>query len=316
MNDSFLNIENNSYIKIDKDIKNAIINNRPIVALESTLISHGFPYPTNLEIAKSSIEAVKKTGSVPATIGIVNGKIKIGLNDSDIQILAKSKNILKVSKHNLAIAINKKINAATTVATTIYIASKIGIKFFATGGIGGVHLESEKTFDISADLTELTKTRMNVICSGAKAILDINKTYEKLETSGIPRIGYKSEKMPGFWYHQTNRKLDYNFNNLKELVEYLKDIEKISESWGDVGSVLIFNPIPKNKSLKKELVDKWIKDSLKKSKENSIEGKDLTPYLIKEVNLLSNNKTLKANMELIVNNALLAGKLANKFYSN
>ena len=302
-----------SFIKISKDIKNAIKNNSPIVALESTLISHGIPYPENIKVAKSSIEAVKKTGSLPATIGVINGKIKVGLNNNDIQILAKSKNVLKVSKHNLAIAINKKINAATTVASTIYIASKIGIKFFSTGGIGGVHLDSEKTFDISADLTELSKTRMNVICSGVKSILDINKTYEKLETSGLPRVGYKSEKMPGFWYHQTNRQLDYNFKNLNDLVKYLKDFEKIADSFGGTESVLIFNPLPKNKSLKKELVDKWIKNSIKKAKENSIEGRDLTPYLIKEVNLLSKNKTLKANIELIVNNALLAGKLAKNF---
>ena len=304
-----------SYFKISKDIKNAIIDNKPIVALESSLISHGIPYPENIHVAKSSIEAVKNTGSLPATIGIINGKIKVGLNNNDIQILAKSKNVLKVSKHNLAIAINKKINAATTVASTIYIASKIGIKFFSTGGIGGVHLDSEKTFDISADLTELSKTRMNVICSGVKSILDINKTYEKLETSGLPRVGYKSEKMPGFWYHQTNRQLDYNFKNLNDLVQYLKDFEKIADSFGGTESVLIFNPLPKNKSLKKELVDKWIKNSIKKAKENSIEGRDLTPYLIKEVNLLSKNKTLKANIELIVNNAMLAGKLAKNYTS-
>mgnify|MGYP001377942461 CR=1 FL=1 len=302
-----------SFITISKDIKNAIKNNSPIVALESTLISHGIPYPENIIVAESSIEAVKKTGSLPATIGIINGKIKVGLNNNDIQILAKSKNVLKVSKHNLAIAINKKINAATTVASTIYIASKIGIKFFSTGGIGGVHMGSEKTFDISADLTELSKTRMNVICSGVKSILDINKTYEKLETLGLPRVGYKSEKMPGFWYHQTNRQLDYNFKNLNDLVKYLKDFEKIADSFGGTESVLIFNPLAKNKSLKKELVDKWIKNSIKKAKENSIEGRDLTPYLIKEVNLLSKNKTLKANIELIVNNALLAGKLAKNF---
>ena len=305
-----------SYIKIHKDIRNAIINNKPIVALESTLISHGIPYPENINVAKSSIEAVKKTGSIPATIGIINGKIKVGLDDNDIQILAKNHKVLKVSKHNLAIAINGKFNAATTVASTIHIASKIGIKFFATGGIGGVHLESEKTFDISADLNELEKSRMYVICSGAKSILDLNKTYESLETLGIPRIGYKSEKMPGFWYHQTNKKLDWNFNNLTDLLEYLKTYEKISNNFGLGGSsVLIFNPIPKDKSLKKKQIDHWIKDSIKKAKANSIEGKDLTPFLIKEVNLLSKNKTLKANIELIVNNALLAGKLAKKYTS-
>ena len=233
--------------------------------LESTLISHGIPYPKNIDVARSSIEAVKKTGSLPATIGIINGKIKVGLNDSDIQVLAKNKNVLKVSKHNLALAINEKINAATTVASTIYIASKVGIKFFATGGIGGVHLESEKTFDISADLNELAKSNIYVICSGAKSILDLNKTYEKLETLGIPRIGYKSENMPGFWYHQTNNKLDWNFINLNDLLKYLKTYENIHDSFDTKGSsVLIFNPIPKNKSLEKKQIDQWIKESTKK----------------------------------------------------
>ena len=157
---------------------------------------------------------------------------------------------------------------------------------------------------------------MNVICSGAKSILDLNKTYESLETLGIPRIGYKSENMPGFWYHQTNKKLDYNFKKLIDLIKYLKTYERINDSFGVKGSVLIFNPIPKNKSLKKKQIDQWIKDSIKKAKVNSIEGKDLTPFLIKEVNLLSKKKTLNANIELIVNNAFLAGKLAKKFYSN
>ena len=304
-----------SYIEISKDIKNAILKNKPIVALESTLISHGIPYPANIHVAKSSIEAVKKTGSIPATIGIINGKIKVGLNNNEIKILAKNNNVLKVSKHNLSIAVHNKINAATTVASTIYIASKIGIKFFATGGIGGVHLESEKTLDVSADLNELSKTYMNVICSGAKSILDLNKTYERLETLGIPRIGYKSENMPGFWYHQTNKKLDCNFKNLIDLVKYLKTFEKINDYFGVRGSVLIFNPIPKNQSLEKRLIDQWIAKSIKKAKINSIEGKDLTPFLIKEVNLLSKNKTLKANISLIVNNALLGGKLAKKYTS-
>ena len=301
-----------SYINISKDIKNAIINNKPIVALESSLISHGIPYPENIHVAKSSIEAVKKTGSLPATIGIIRGKIKVGLDDNDIQILAKNKNVLKVSKHNLSIAINRKIIAATTVASTIYIASKIGIKFFATGGIGGVHLESEKTFDISADLNELAKSKLYVICSGAKSILDLNKTYERLETLGIPRIGYKSENMPGFWYHQTSNKLDWNFTNFSDLLKYLKTYENIHDCFNTKGSsVLIFNPIPKNKSLEKKQIDQWIK----KSKENSIKGKDLTPYLIKEINILSKNKTLKANIELIINNALLAGKIAKNYTS-
>jgi len=162
---------------ISNKVRKALKNSKPIVALESTLISHGLPYPKNLEVAKSSVNAVELSGSVAANIAIIKGKIKIGLNDDDMQILATSRNVDKVSRHNLAIAISNKNNAATTVASTIYLASLIGIKFFATGGIGGVHLNGEKTFDVSSDLNELSKTNMNVVCSGAKSILDLDNTY-------------------------------------------------------------------------------------------------------------------------------------------
>jgi len=302
----------NSYLEINKEIKNGLIKNKPIVALESTLISHGLPYPENINVAQLSIEAVRKNGSIPATIAIINGKIKIGLNDKDIKILGKSKNVHKVSRHNLSIAINNKDNAATTVASTIYIASQLGIKFFATGGIGGVHLGSEKTFDISADLNQLEKTSMFIVCSGVKSILDLSKTYEKLETLGIPRIGYKTEYMPGFWYYQTNKKVDYNFKKVNNLISYLKTHESLNRT----GSVLLFNPIPKNKAMGKKQINKWIKYSITKAKNQSIEGKELTPFLIKEINSLSKNKSLKANKELIISNALLAGKLANLYKSN
>ncbi len=307
---------NNLYITISNEIKDAIKKSKPIVALESTLISHGIPYPENINVAKLSIDAVKKSGSIPATIGIIKGKIKVGLNESDIKILAKNKNVLKVSKHNLAIAINNKINASTTVASTIYIASKIGIKFFATGGIGGVHLNSEKTLDISADLNQLSKNRIFIICSGAKSILDVSKTYEKLETLGIPRIGYKSDYMPGFWYYQTNKKLDYNFTKISDLIKYLKIFEQINYKFDDTGScVLIFNPLTKEKCLEKKDVEKWIIKSIQKAKNKSIEGKELTPFLIKEINFLSKNKTLNANIDLIIKNSFLAGKIAKKFAS-
>ena len=160
-----------SYIKINKEIKDGLFNNKPIVALESSLISHGLPYPENIKVAKKSIEAVRKNGSIPATIAIINGKIKVGLNNSEIMILGKNKNVQKISRNNLSISLSNNCNGTTTVASSIYIASKLGIKFFATGGIGGVHLGSEKTFDISGDLTELSKTKMFVVCSGAKSIL-------------------------------------------------------------------------------------------------------------------------------------------------
>ena len=299
-----------SYFSISKEVEQALANNQPVVALESTLISHGLPYPKNLDVAKSSLEAVRTSGSVPATIAVINGRVKVGLNDDDMDILATNRHVEKVSMHNLAIAISNKNHAATTVASTIYLASQIGIKFFATGGIGGAHLNSEKTFDISADLNQLSRTSMFIICSGAKSILDLDKTYEILETLGIARIGFKSDFMPGFWYHQTNKKVDYNFNKIEELSNYLKVRDEVNQK----GSILIFNPVPQDKAIKKELIERWIGISIEKSQNDLISGKELTPYLIKEINSLSKNKTLEANMALIVNNALLAGQVAAKYF--
>jgi pseudouridine-5'-phosphate glycosidase len=300
-----------SYFEISEEIQIALKDRKPVVALESTLISHGLPYPINLDVAKSSMNAVRSSGSIPATIAIINGKIKVGLNNDDINILSQNNNIEKVSSHNFAISISNKNHAATTVASTIYLASKIGIKFFATGGIGGVHLDFENNFDISADLIELSKTKMNVICSGAKSILDLDKTFEILETLRIPRLGFKTNYMPGFWFYNTDKKVDHNFNDINELINYLKIRDHIDQT----GSVLIFNPVPKNKSIDEKLIQKWIKLSIDKAKINSIKGKELTPFLIKEINKMSENKTLEANIELIINNAALAGKLAKKYYS-
>jgi len=295
---------------INNEIQGALKNQKPVVALESTLISHGLPYPKNLEVAKASIDAVRSSGSVPATIAIIKGEVKIGLDEEDMNILAKNKNIEKVSRHNLAISLNNRNHAARTVASTIYLASLIGIKFFATGGIGGVHLEAENTFDISSDLNELSKTTMYIICSGAKSILDLDKTFEKLETLGIPRIGLNSNYMPGFWYYQTDKKVDYNYETIDELISYLYTREKIKQN----GSILIFNPVPKNKAIDKNLINSWIKSSIKKANEKLINGKELTPFLINEINKLSKNKTLEANTDLIINNALIAGKIAAKYF--
>ena len=300
-----------SYFEISEEIRIALKYKKPVVALESTLISHGLPYPINLDVAKSSMNAVRTSGSIPATIAIINGKIKVGLNNDDLNILSQNNNIEKVSSHNFAISIYNKNHAATTVASTIYLASKIGIKFFSTGGIGGVHLDFENTFDISADLIELSKTKMNVICSGAKSILDLDKTFEILETLRISRLGFKTNYMPGFWYYNTDKKVDHNFSNINELIDYLKIRDHIDQT----GSILIFNPVPKNKSIDEKLIQKWIKLSIDKAKINSIKGKELTPFLIKEINKMSENKTLEANIELIINNAALAGKLAKKYYS-
>ena len=298
-------------IKVNPKVREALENNKSIVALESTLISHGLPYPENINVAKESIKAVEDSGSVAATIGIINGDIIIGLNDNEIELLATSKNVEKVSLHNIALSLFHNHNAATTVATTINIASKVGIKIFATGGIGGVHLGSENNSDISADLTELSRNRMFVISSGAKSILDLEKTFETLETYGIPRISYQSDFMPGFWYDETMYAVDQNFENVDEIANYLKLIEETNHN----SSVLIFNKVPKKYSIEKNLIENWINKSIEKAKLNQIRGKDLTPFLISEINALSKNKTLEANTALIINNALLAGKISNKFNS-
>ena len=299
----------NNQIKIHTKIKEALEKNKPVVALESTLISHGLPYPENIRVANESIKAVEDSGSTAATVGIIKGEIKIGLDNDDIEILANSNDVEKVSLHNIALSLFNKKNAATTVATTINIASKIGIKFFATGGIGGVHLNSEKNNDISTDLTELSRNIMFVISSGAKSILDLEKTYEQLETYGIPRISYNSDYMPGFWYEETNYPVDQNFNNIDDIVNYLKLVDDLKHK----SSVLIFNKVPKKMSIEKNLIENWINLSTEKANLNRIRGKDLTPFLISEINKLSNNKTLETNTALIINNALLASKIAKKF---
>jgi pseudouridylate synthase len=298
-------------IKVNPKVQEALGNNKSIVALESTLISHGLPYPENINVAKESIKAVEDSGSVAATIGIINGDIVIGLDDNEIELLATSKNVEKVSLHNIALSLFHKHNAATTVATTLNIASKVGIKFFATGGIGGVHLGAENNSDISADLTELSRNRMFVISSGAKSILDLEKTFETLETYGIPRISYKSGYMPGFWYDETIYAVDQNFTNVDDIANYLRLIEETNHN----SSVLIFNKVPKKYSIEKNLIKNWINKSIEKANLNHIRGKDLTPFLITEINALSKNKTLEANIALIINNALLAGKISKKFNS-
>ena len=295
--------------KINPKISKAINEGNSVVALESTLISHGLPYPENIKVANESIKAVEESGSVAATIGVIKGEIKVGLENEDIEILATSNNVEKVSLHNIALSIYEKKNAATTVATTINIASKIGINFFATGGIGGVHLGVEKNKDVSADLTELSRNRIFVISSGAKSILDLEKTFETLETFGIPRIAYNSNFMPGFWYEETDYKVDKNFNNIDDIANYLRIINNLKHK----SSVLIFNKVPKEKAIDKNLIENWIDLSINKAKTKNIIGKDLTPYLISEINSLSQNKSLEANTALIINNALLAGKIAKKF---
>lgn len=297
----------NKIFEIKPKILNAINKNKPVVALESTLISHGLPYPQNLIVVKKSIKEIENSGAVAAFIGIINGKIKVGLSENELKFFAKNKNITKISTHNILASLSKLKNGATTVASSIMIAKKAGIKYFATGGIGGVHLNAEKTFDISADLIELSNNEIVVVCSGAKSILDLKKTYESLETFGISRIGYKTDYVPGFWYRKTNYKVDLNIKNISEI----KDLVNKRNILGKKESILIFNPVPMKDSIDKKLIDRWVNKSIKESKKMKISGKDLTPFLINSVNQLSRGLTLKANMSLIINNAKLAGKISS-----
>ena len=297
--------------EISNDVQKAIDLKKPIVALESTLISHGLPYPDNIKVAKESIKAIEDNGSVAATIGIINGKIKVGLNEDDINVLAKDNNVQKVSNHNINLSIFKKENAATTVASTISIASIFGIKFFATGGIGGVHLNAKNTYDVSADLYSLSEHTNYVICSGAKSILDLNKTYELLETLGITRLGYKTNHMPGFWFSETKYQVDNNFESISDISNFLKLNSKLNHK----KSILIFNKVPEINAISEDKINEWINSALLKAEKNKINGKELTPFLIKEINNSSNNKTLTANVSLIINNADLAGKIAKNFYT-
>ena len=301
----------NNLYEISKDVQKAIDLKKPIVALESTLISHGLPYPDNIKVAKESIDAVKDSGAVAATIGIINGKVKIGLSEEDISVLAKDNNVQKVSNHNINLSIYKKENAATTVASTISIASKFGIKFFATGGIGGVHLSAENTYDVSADLYSLSEHANFVICSGAKSILDLDKTHELLETLGITRIGYKTNYMPGFWYSETHNIVDNNFEDISDISNFLKLNDKLNHN----KSILIFNKVPEVNAINKDKIKEWINNALVNAEKNKVSGKELTPFLIKEINNFSDNKTLVANISLIINNANLAGKIAKNYYS-
>ena len=300
------------YIKIDEEISNAIKNKKPIVALESSLISHGLPYPENIDTAKKSIENIRSSGSIPATIGIINGNIKIGLNSNEIKILAENNKVEKVSRHNLALSMFKNKFASTTVASSLMISNLIGIQFFSTGGIGGVHRNLESTYDISSDLTEFEKNNIIVISSGAKSILDIFKTNEMLETLGIAKIGYKTNKVPGFWSKETSLKVDYKINKLNELIKIIENRKALNQK----GSLLLYNPVPNKYSIKNSLIEKWIEIAHVKAKKKRISGKELTPFLLKEISLLSKGLTLKTNISLILNNAKLAGKVAyeiNKF---
>lgn len=286
------------------EVKQGLLEKKPILALESTLITHGLPYPHNLEIALASEDIARKNGVIPATIAIMDGKIKIGLSNEELQRLIEDKSAVKASVRDIPYILSKRLSAGTTVASTIYAAHHAGIKVLATGGIGGVHRGD--AMDISADLIELAKTPMAVVCSGAKSILDLPKTLEFLETYSIPVVGYQTDLLPAFYSASSSYPLHARINEVPTLAEFLNIHWQLQLPAG----VLIANPIPKENEIPNEVIEPAITNALKKAEHEKIVGKNITPFLLNEVRSATQNKSLTANIELIKNNVLLGSLLA------
>ncbi|QUG42832.1 pseudouridine-5'-phosphate glycosidase [Psychrobacillus sp. INOP01] len=294
------------YITYSEEVAKGMQEGKAIVALESTIISHGMPYPQNVETARKVEQIVRDNGAVPATIAIMDGKIKIGLSDEELETLGTSKDARKTSRRDLAYVVSSKEIGATTVATTMICAEMAGIKLFVTGGIGGVHRGAETTMDISADLEELSNTNVAVVCAGAKSILDIGLTLEYLETKGVPVVGYQTDSFPAFYTTTSEFNANFRLNNEKEVAEMLK------AKWdlGLNGGAVIANPIPTEHSLEDSYINTIIQSALQEAEENGIKGKDVTPFLLGKVKELTEGKSLEANIELVYNNARVGSKIA------
>ena len=293
---------------IAPEIQKAIASGDPVVALESTIISHGMPYPKNVETALKVEKTVRDNGAIPATIGIIDGEIVVGMTPEQIEDFGKKKGIAKVSKRDLPIVCAKKLYGATTVSATMIIAKMAGIRLFVTGGIGGVHRGAEKTFDISRDLKELGEVDVTVVCSGAKAILDIPKTLEYLETEGVTVLSYKAEKFANFYSLATDGPVDYAFQSPEEAAEILLAKEKL----GLKGGVLISNPIPEEMALPHEYIDSIVDQAVEEAERQGIKGKDATPFLLKRIVELTGGKSLESNIALVCHNAELGAKIAKE----
>ena len=293
-------------IEYSSDVEQAIKNNEPIVALESTIITHGMPWPENLKTAKSVESVIREYGATPATIAIINGVIKVGLEDESLSELSKNKAVRKLSRADLAHCLVRKETGATTVAATMIIAKLAGIKIFATGGIGGVHKYAEKTFDISADLQELSQTSVSVVCAGPKAILDIPKTLEVLETLGVPVITFGQTSLPAFWSSDSPFASPLSLDNPSSIAKS----HEIRKRLGLSGGQLIANPIPKADQIPFETIEPIVIEAVKLANEKNIIAKDLTPFILSKINQLSKGESLLANIALIKNNAKLASKIA------
>ena len=297
----------NKYLDVKPEVAEAIAAGKPVVALESTIISHGMPYPQNVETALKVEQIIRDNGAVPATIAIIGGRLKAGLTPEEIDYLGKSGHaVTKASRRDLPILVAEGRDGATTVTTTMMIAHMAGIKIFATGGIGGVHRGAETTMDISADLEELANTPVMVVCAGAKSILDLGLTLEYLETHGVPVIGYGTDELPAFYTRKSGFGVDYRMDSPVELAKTFH----VQQELGLKGGMLVTNPIPEEYSMDPDVINKAIDEAIAEAKEQGIHGKATTPFLLAKVKELTGGDSLDSNIQLVYNNAALAAKTA------
>ena len=297
----------NQYLDIAPEVKAALEAGKPVVALESTIISHGMPYPKNVETALRVEQTIRDNGAVPATIAVIGGRLKAGLSHGEIEHLGKAgRAVAKASRRDLPALVARGADGATTVTTTMIIAHMAGIRIFATGGIGGVHRGAETTMDISADLEELAQTPMMVVCAGAKSILDLGLTLEYLETKGVPVIGYGTDELPAFYTRKSGFSVDYRADSPEELAAMFR----AQRDLGYRGGMLVTNPIPEQYAMDKEVIDAAIAQALRECGEKGVHGKETTPFLLARVVELTGGESLESNIRLVLNNAALAARTA------
>lgn len=297
----------NKYLDVAPEVAAAVAAGKPVVALESTIISHGMPYPQNVETALKVEEIIRENGTVPATIAIIGGRLKAGLTKEEIEYLGKQgTKVNKASRRDLAVLVSKGADGATTVTTTMIIAHMAGIQIFATGGIGGVHRGAETTMDISADLEELANTPVMVVCAGAKSILDLGLTLEYLETHGVPVIGYGTKELPAFYTRKSGFGVDYQLDTPEELAAAFRS----SLDLGFRSGMLVTNPIPEEYSMDPAVINKAIEDAVAEAKAQGIHGKATTPFLLAKIKEITGGSSLDSNIQLVFNNARLAARTA------
>ncbi|MGH6924378.1 MAG: pseudouridine-5'-phosphate glycosidase [Propylenella sp.] len=293
-------------LDIAPDVRDALAEGRAVVALESTIIAHGMPYPENVETARAVQEIVRAEGAVPATIAVIEGRIKVGLTDEELETFGAAKGVAKASRRDLAAYVARRATAGTTVAATMAVAARVGIEVFATGGIGGVHRGAAETFDISADLIELSRTPVAVVCAGCKSILDIAKTLEFLETQSVPVVGFRTNEFPAFFARSSGHRLDHRLDSPGEVAEVIRNVRRL----GSASGILVANPIPESDALPADEIEARIEAACREAEAAGVAQKQVTPYLLDRINALTGGRSLRANIALVKNNAALAARIA------